>query len=70
MESDEQLHTFRQLIAQFSGDRIEAKYPEEDLISGLSASTASMLILGNLITKTTGLDTKAAEVEALFGKRG
>ena len=36
---------FRQLARQFSGDRIEAT-PEEDLISGLSASTASVLLLG------------------------
>jgi hypothetical protein len=31
-----------QLARQFSGDRIEARYPEEDVVSGLNASTASV----------------------------
>jgi hypothetical protein len=56
----------RQLARQFSGDRIEGTYPEEDLISGLNASTASVLLLGYLVARSTQQDAAAAEIEKMF----
>ena len=56
----------RQLACQFSDNRIAPKYPEEDLMNGLNAATASVLMLGYLIARITGQDTAAAEIEKLF----
>jgi hypothetical protein len=61
---------FRQLIAQFSGDRIEAKYAEEDLIDGVNAATASVLMLGYLIAASTRQEVAAAEIMELFTSGG
>jgi hypothetical protein len=55
-----------QLARQFSGDRVEAKYPEQDLISGLNTSTASILLLGCLVATRTGQHPEADEIEKLF----
>jgi hypothetical protein len=56
-----------QLGRQFSDDRVEAKYPEQDLISGLDASTASVLLLGYLVAMRTGQLAEANEIEKMFG---
>jgi hypothetical protein len=53
-----------QLARQFSGDRIEARYPEEDLVSGLNASTASVLMLGYLVARISGQE--ADKIQELF----
>jgi hypothetical protein len=55
-----------QLARQFTGDRVEAKYPEQDLVSGLNASRASILLLGYLVARHTGQAAKADEIEKLF----
>src|SRR5271165_5719839 len=55
-----------QLARQFTGDCLEASYPEEDLISGLNAATASVLMLGLLIALFTGQHGKADDIEKLF----
>ena len=55
-----------QLARQFSGDRVEANYPEEDLISALNASTASVLMLGYLLARITGKQAESVEIEKLF----
>lgn len=57
----------RQLARQFIGDRIEANYAEEDLVSGLDTSTVSILMLGYLVARITQQDREAAEIETLFG---
>jgi hypothetical protein len=56
----------RQLARQFSGDSIEARYPEEELISGINSSTASVLLLGYLIATITGQENAATEIELMF----
>ena len=57
----------RQLARQFTSDRIEANYTEEDLVSGIDTSTVSVLMLGYLVARITDQDTVAAEIEAMFG---
>jgi hypothetical protein len=54
----------RQLVRQFSGGRVEAAYPNEELLEGLRAATASILLLGYLLAHFTGRDTQP--IEALF----
>jgi hypothetical protein len=56
----------RQLTCQFSGDRVEASYDECDLVSGLTAATASLLMLGYLLARASHRDAEAAEIETLF----
>ena len=56
-----------QLARQFSGDRIEARYADEDLLSAASASTASVLMLGYLIARITSREKEAAAIEGMFG---
>ncbi len=56
----------RQLVRQFSGSKVEASYTEEDLLEGLRAATASVLLLGYLLAKLTGRNDAAAEIETLF----
>lgn len=56
----------RQLVRQFSGRKVEASYTEEDLLEGLRAATASVLMLGYLLAKMNGRDTHTAEIEKLF----
>jgi hypothetical protein len=55
-----------QLSRQFNRDRVEATYPDEDLVSGLRASTASVLMLGYLLAKITANESAARDIEALF----
>jgi hypothetical protein len=55
----------RQLARQFSpAGTVEATYSNEELLEGLSAATASILLLGHLLAHLTGRDTRP--VEALF----
>lgn len=56
----------RQLARQFSGDRVEARYPETDLISGVNASTASVLLQGYLIARISRQEEAARQLESLF----
>ena len=55
-----------QLTRQFSGDRVEAGYPEEDLQSGMNAATASVLMQAYLLARITGQEAAANEIEGLF----
>jgi len=55
-----------QLARQFSGNRVEAMYPEEDLTSGLNASTASILMLGYLVARITDQQERADELQNMF----
>jgi hypothetical protein len=57
-----------QLVRQFSGNRISAAYKEEDLLEGLRAATASVLLLGYLVAHVTAKPDKVAEIETLFTK--
>jgi hypothetical protein len=54
----------RQLVRQFSGGRVEAAYPDEELLEGLKAATASVLLLGYLLAHITGRDP--LPIQALF----
>jgi hypothetical protein len=56
----------RQLVRQFSGNKVEASHTEEDLLDGLRAATASVLMLGYLLAKLTGRNEQVAEIEELF----
>jgi hypothetical protein len=56
----------RQLARQFSGDRVESRYPETDLISGVNASTTSVLLHGYLIAKISGQEEAARQLQSLF----
>ncbi|MFN0103669.1 MAG: DUF6988 family protein [Bryobacteraceae bacterium] len=56
-----------QLARQFSGSlKIEANYPEGDLISGVNAATGAILLLGHLLATLTGRQTEAEKLEELF----
>jgi hypothetical protein len=55
-----------QLGRQFNRQRVEALYCSEDLISGLRASTASVLMLGYLLAKITAKESEAKDIEGLF----
>ena len=55
-----------QLTRQFSGDRVESRYPDEDLLDALNASTASILMLGYLLAHWTTKWEEAGEIEKLF----
>jgi hypothetical protein len=55
-----------QLGRQFNGDRVAATYPEEDLMSGLRASTASVIMLGYLLAKMTSNQNASDQIEELF----
>ena len=57
-----------QLSRQFSRGRIEASYADEDLLEGLRASTASVLLLGYLLAKKTGRNEQAEEIKELFNQ--
>ena len=56
----------RQLVRQFSENRIKANYKDEELIDGLRAATASVLMVGYLLAHFTDRTTEAAEIEKLF----
>jgi len=55
-----------QLVRQFSGTKVAASYNEQDVLEGLRAATASVLLLGYLLAKFTGRNDAAAQVEQLF----
>ena len=55
-----------QLVRQFSGGRIQPSYRHRDILEGISAATASVLMLGYLLAHATGKINKVAEIEALF----
>jgi hypothetical protein len=55
-----------QLVRQFFGNRIEAAYKEKDLLEGLRAATALVLMLGYLVAQSIGRADKIAEIETLF----
>jgi hypothetical protein len=55
-----------QLVRQFSGAKVAASYSEHDVLEGLRAATASVLLLGYLLVKSTGRNDAAAQVEQLF----
>jgi hypothetical protein len=55
-----------QIAHQFSGGRVEGRYLEEDLINGVNASTASVLLQGYLIARITGQDETSRQLESLF----
>ena len=55
-----------QLSRQFAGSKINANYGEEELVAGLSSATASVLMLGYLLAKSTGRSAEATEIEKLF----
>lgn len=57
-----------QLVRQFSGTRVEASYSEPDVLEGLGASTASVLLLGYLLAKLMARNNAVAEIENLFGQ--
>lgn len=57
----------RQLARQFSGDRVDARYPEEDLVAGVNAATASVLLQGYLIAGITGQVEAVSQLQSLFG---
>lgn len=56
----------RQLTHQFSDGRVIAKYRDDDLLDGLRAATASMLLLGHLLASRSGTPEKVAAVDLLF----
>lgn len=58
----------RQLVRQFSADKVEASYTKEELVEGLQAATASILLLGYLLAKLTGRNEQAETIETLFGQ--
>jgi hypothetical protein len=51
----------RQLARQFTAGRIEASYPEAELLEGLRAATAAALVLAHLLAHSTGRDTQPIE---------
>ena len=55
-----------QLVRQFFGNRIEAAYKKKDLLEGLRAATALVLMLGYLVAHSIGRADKIAEIETLF----
>lgn len=55
-----------QLVRQFSGTKIAASYSEQDVLEGLRAATASVLLLGYLLAKLMARNNAAAEIENLF----
>lgn len=55
-----------QLARQFSGTKVAASYSEQDVLEGLRAATASVLLLGYLLAKSTGRKDATAQVEQLF----
>ncbi len=55
-----------QLVRQFSGTKVAASYSEQDVLEGLRAATASVLLLGYLLSKFTGRSDVAAQVEQLI----
>lgn len=56
----------RQLVRQFSGNNVEARYPEAVLVEGVDASTASVLLQGYLIAEISGQYEAARQLESLF----
>ncbi len=55
-----------QLVRQFSGVKVAASYSEHDVLEGVRAATASVLLLGYLLAKSTGRTDAVAQVEQLF----
>jgi hypothetical protein len=55
-----------QLVRQFSDTKVAASYSERDVLEGLRAATASVLLLGYLLVKFTGRNDAVAQVEQLF----
>lgn len=56
----------RQLVRQFTAHHVEAKYKDEELVDGLRAATASILMLGYLLASFTARTAEATEIEKLF----
>jgi hypothetical protein len=56
----------RQLVSQFSGQMVKPNYKEVDVLQGLRAATASVLLLGHLVLKSTGRAGETSRVETLF----
>ncbi|HKW97190.1 MAG TPA: hypothetical protein VJN43_05610 [Bryobacteraceae bacterium] len=56
----------RQLIRQFTGSKVAASYSKYDVLEGLRAAMSSVLLLGYLLSKSTGRNDAAAQVEQLF----
>lgn len=57
-----------QLVRQFSGTKVAASYGEQDVLEGLQSATASVLLLGYLLAKSTGRIDAAAQIEQLFNQ--
>ncbi|MGE5648304.1 MAG: DUF6988 family protein [Acidobacteriota bacterium] len=55
-----------QLARQFSGSKVSASYSDQDVMEGLRAATASVLLLGYLLAKSTGRNDAVAQVEQLL----
>jgi len=55
-----------QLIRQFAGRRVQASYSDNDVLEGLRAATASVLLLCYVLARSSGRDDVAAQVEQLF----
>jgi hypothetical protein len=55
-----------QIVRQFSENRIEANYKEREVLEGLRAATASVLMLGYLVAHLIEQPDKVAEIEKLF----
>ncbi|MDQ2900230.1 MAG: hypothetical protein M3Y07_10560 [Acidobacteriota bacterium] len=67
MACDDYTHSgLRQLSKQFSGRRDIVSHREDDLIDGLRAATASILLVGHLLASPTGNTEKVEAVDALF----
>jgi hypothetical protein len=56
----------RQLARQFSEGRVETDYDDQDLVEALDAATASLVLLGHLLAKSTGRLAEAHEIERLL----
>ena len=56
----------RQLVRQFSKDRVEGSYKTEELEDGMRAATAGLLMVGYLLAHFTRRSAEAAKIEALF----
>ena len=55
-----------QLVRQFSGVKVAASYSEHDVLEGVRAATASVLLLGYLLAKSTGRTDAVAQVRTAF----
>ena len=55
-----------QLVRQFSGTQVAGSYREQDVLEGLRAAKASVLLLAYLLARSTARNDAAAQVEQLF----